>query len=165
MLKEHPNVRALLVDKDSDTYRFLAKATQYGDFIAKSIYYDHLKKTKVNENEALYRATTAFVNYDFMPSRGRDYFESLGLAWYFNYKLRMSKIMLHMMQFNPVRSMIYAYLPLKLWDVTLDTPFKDSSLGRFLGMGPSNMSSIGFDNFFKLKNYIPALNLLDVLHY
>ena len=165
MLKEHPNVRALLVDKDSDTYRFLAKATQYGDFIAKSIYYDHLKKTKVNENEALYRATTAFVNYDFMPSRVRDYFESLGLAWYFNYKLRMSKIMLHMMQFNPVRSMIYAYLPLKLWDVTLDTPFKDSSLGRFLGMGPSNMSSIGFDNFFKLKNYIPALNLLDVLHY
>lgn len=165
MLKDHPNVRALLVDKDSDTYRFLAKATQYGDFIAKSIYYDHLKKTKVNENEALYRATTAFVNYDFMPSRGRDYFESLGLAWYFNYKLRMSKIMLHMMQFNPVRSMIYAYLPLKLWDVTLDTPFKDSSLGRFLGMGPSNMSSIGFDNFFKLKNYIPALNLLDVLHY
>lgn len=165
MLKDHPNVRALLVDKDSDTYRFLAKATQYGDFIAKSIYYDHLKKTKVNENEALYRATTAFVNYDFMPSRGRDYFESLGLAWYFNYKLRMSKIMLHMMQFNPVRSIIYAYLPLKLWDVTLDTPFKDSSLGRFLGMGPSNMSSIGFDNFFKLKNYIPALNLLDVLHY
>lgn len=165
MLKDHPNVRALLVDKDSDTYRFLAKATQYGDFIAKSIYYDHLKKTKVNENEALYRATTSFVNYDFMPSRGRDYFESLGLAWYFNYKLRMSKIMLHMMQFNPVRSMIYAYLPLKLWDVTLDTPFKDSSLGRFLGMGPSNMSSIGFDNFFKLKNYIPALNLLDVLHY
>ena len=165
-VQDHPNIRAATFAKGSTTYNYLQYATQYGDFIAKSILYNYMTEVKhESENEALYKATTFFVNYDFMPSRGRDFLESIGYMWFFNYKLRMSKVMVDLIKNHPVRSLFFTYLPIELWDVTLDTPFKDSALGKALGLGVPNSSSVGIDNLFKLKNLVPQAMLLDTLMY
>lgn len=139
-------------------YKSLERTTQYGDFIAKSICYDYWKN-KYNETEAINRITTEFVDYDFMPSRGREWLEKIGWGWYWNYKLRMSKVMMRMIRENPFRSLLFLTLPPTLFDIDLDTPFKDSALGRLFGMGPSLMSSFGFGHLFGLKNYIPVAGM------
>ena len=139
-------------------YKCLERTTQYGDFIAKSICYDYWKH-KYNENEAIFRITSEFVDYDFMPSRCREWLEKIGWGWYWNYKLRMSKVMMRMIRDNPFRSLLFLTLPPALFDIDLDTPFKDSALGRFFGMGPSLMSSMGFGHLFGLKNYIPVAGM------
>ena len=139
-------------------YKCLERTTQYGDFIAKSICYDYWKH-KYNENEAIFRITSEFVDYDFMPSRCREWLEKIGWGWYWNYKLRMSKVMMRMIRDNPFRSLLFLTLPPTLFDINLDTPFKDSALGKLMGMGPSLMSSFGFSHLFGLKNYIPVAGM------
>ena len=139
-------------------YKCEERTTQYGDFIAKSICYDYWKN-KYNEKEAIFRITSEFVDYDFMPSRCREWLEKIGWGWYWNYKLRMSKVMMRMIRENPFRSLMFLTLPPALFDIDLDTPFKDSALGRFFGMGPSLMSSMGFGHLFGLKNYIPVAGM------
>lgn len=139
-------------------YKCLERTTQYGDFIAKSICYDYWKH-KYNENEAIFRVTSEFVDYDFMPSRCREWLEKIGWGWYWNYKLRMSKVMMRMIRDNPFRSLMFLTLPPTLFDTNLDTPFKDSALGKLMGMGPSLMSSFGFGHLFGLKNYIPVAGM------
>lgn len=139
-------------------YKCLERTTQYGDFIAKSICYDYWKN-KYNEKEAIFRVTSEFVDYDFMPSRCREWLEKIGWGWYWNYKLRMSKVMMRMVRDNPFRSLLFLTLPPTLFDTNLDTPFKDSALGKLMGMGPSLMSSFGFSHLFGLKNYIPVAGM------
>ena len=139
-------------------YKCLERTTQYGDFIAKSICYDYWKN-KYNEKEAIFRITSEFVDYDFMPSRCREWLEKIGWGWYWNYKLRMSKVMMRMIRDNPFRSLMFLAIPPALFDINLDTPFKDSALGRLFGMGPSLMSSMGFGHLFGLKNYIPVAGM------
>lgn len=139
-------------------YKCEERTTQYGDFIAKSICYDYWKN-KYNEKEAIFRVTSEFVDYDFMPSRCREWLEKIGWGWYWNYKLRMSKVMMRMIRDNPFRSLMFLILPPTLFDIDLDTPFKDSALGKLLGMGPSLMSSMGFGHLFGLKNYIPIAGM------
>lgn len=139
-------------------YKCLERTTQYGDFIAKSICYDYWKN-KYNEKEAIFRITSEFVDYDFMPSRCREWLEKIGWGWYWNYKLRMSKVMMRMIRENPFRSLLFLTLPPVLFDTNLDTPFKDSVLGKLMGMGPSLMSSFGFGHLFGLKNYIPVAGM------
>ena len=139
-------------------YKCLERTTQYGDFIAKSICYDYWKN-KYNEKEAIFRVTSEFVDYDFMPSRCREWLEKIGWGWYWNYKLRMSKVMMRMIRENPFRSLMFLAIPPVLFDTNLDTPFKDSALGKLMGMGPSLMSSFGFGHLFGLKNYIPVAGM------
>ena len=141
--------KQLLLTKDTAMYQFLAKATQYGDFVAKAILYDNeIKKNKGiksidNEKRALYQATTFFVNYDFMPSRFRDFTESIGLLWFYNYKLRMSKVATYMIAKNPLRALMWGAGINGVLDAGFDTAFKDSFLGRLLGMGPSLNYTVG----------------------
>lgn len=148
----------LAVTERTLLYKCLERTTQYGDFIAKSICYDYWKH-KYNENEAIFRVTSEFVDYDFMPSRCREWLEKIGWGWYWNYKLRMSKVMMRMIRDNPFRSLMFLILPPTLFDINLDTPFKDSALGKLLGMGPSLMSSFGFSHLFGLKNFIPVAGM------
>ena len=148
----------LVTSEKTLLYKCEERTTQYGDFIAKSICYDYWKN-KYNEKEAIFRVTSEFVDYDFMPSRGREWLEKIGWGWYWNYKLRMSKVMMRMIRENPFRSLLFLTLPPTLFDINLDTPFKDSALGRLFGMGPSLMSSLGFGHLFGLKNYIPVAGM------
>ncbi len=131
-------LKQLVLTKDTGLYKLLAKATQYGDLVAKSILYDDvLKRQKKGRKQAEYMATTFFVDYDLMPGRTRDYLESIGLMWFYNYKLRMSKVLVHMFRENPLRLLLWGATPQGLGFSALDTPLKDSFLGRLLGFGPA----------------------------
>ena len=56
--------RYAAMTQDSEIFKLLARATMYGDFLGKSILYDHqVKKNKKTPEQALRHASEAFVNY------------------------------------------------------------------------------------------------------
>ena len=82
-----------MVARDTALFQGLQKMVQYGDFIAKAVMYDDLMKRKgLTKEQALGKITDEFVNYDKLPGRARGYLEDTGLLWFYNYKLRITKI-------------------------------------------------------------------------
>ena len=94
-----------ILSKDTALYKGANKATQYGDFVAKSIYYDTLVEQGVSSEKALSMINEEFVNYSVLPGRMRTGLESIGATWFLTYKIRSMKIALKMMRDNPVRSL------------------------------------------------------------
>ena len=96
-----------LVTKDTALFKGLNRMVQYGDFVAKAVLYDHLTQQRgMGKDEALDALMEEFVQYNRLPGRGRDFAESMGLLWFFNYKLRITKIALKMWRENPLRSLL-----------------------------------------------------------
>ena len=101
-----------LVTRDTALFQGLARAVQYGDFVAKAVLYDDLvKRKKVDSKDAVAQVNEAFVNYNRSPGRSRQYLESVGLLWFYNYKLRILKEAVFMLRNNPVRSLLMLSLP------------------------------------------------------
>lgn len=97
----------VLITQDSAVYDFMNKSTQYGDFLAKYALYNHLvTKGKKSHEAALAQIMDEFVNYNMIPSRTRDFLESMGVTWFLNYKLRIQKIILRSLRENPVRTLL-----------------------------------------------------------
>ena len=94
-----------MVSKTTDLYKAANRATQYGDFLAKSILYDHLLGKGLVESQALTQVNEEFVNFTPLPGRTRSYLESVGLLWFPAFKLRIAKIAMKQLRENPVRSM------------------------------------------------------------
>ena len=89
----------LLITKDTALFQGLNRMVQYGDFIAKAVLYDHLTQKKGMDSEtALEEIMEEFVQYNRLPGRGRDFLESMGLLWFWNYKLRIMKIAVKMLR-------------------------------------------------------------------
>ena len=82
-----------MITKDTALFQGLNRAVQYGDFIAKAVLYDHLTQNKgMSKEDALKVIAEEFVNYNRLPGRSRDFVESMGLLWFYNYKLRIMKV-------------------------------------------------------------------------
>ena len=119
----------LLVTKDTALYQGLNRAVQYGDFVAKAILYEHLTKEKgKTEREALDIISEEFVNYNRLSGRGRDFLESIGMLWFYNYKLRISKIAVKMVRDRPLNALLMASG--SVTPLGLDTPFDSSVFGK-----------------------------------
>lgn len=97
--------------RDTAMFQAMQKATQYGDFIMKAIYFDHLREGGQSQGAALASITEEFNNYDVLPGRDRGYVESVGLAWFLNYKLRATKVGLSMVRKNPLNLLLYTMVP------------------------------------------------------
>lgn len=98
--------RYALITKDTALFKGLAKAVQYGDFIAKAIIYDDLIERKgMTTEEAIGKVSEEFVNYNRLSGRDRTYLESMGLLWFWNFKVRSVKVALSMIRENPVRAL------------------------------------------------------------
>ncbi|WP_210115132.1 hypothetical protein, partial [Roseovarius aestuariivivens] len=96
----------VLMTKDTALFKGLNRAVQYGDFIAKAVLYDHLTKKKgMSQEQALEEIMEEFVQYNRLPGRGRDFLESNGLLWFWNYKLRIQKIALKMLRERPASAL------------------------------------------------------------
>lgn len=79
---------------------------QYGDFIAKAVLYDHLTQKKGMDSEtALEEIMEEFVQYNRLLGRGRDFLESMGLLWFWSYKLRIMKIAVKMLRERPLSAL------------------------------------------------------------
>ncbi len=123
--------RNALVTKDTALFQGLNRAIQYSDFIAKAALYDHLMiKKGMTQEEALAVISEEFVNYNRLPGRGRDYLESVGALWFYNYKLRITKIAIKTIRERPLSALLYMGSVGPAWGI--DTVGSGSLIGAGL---------------------------------
>ena len=110
----------------------MSRAVQYGDFLAKAVMYDHLTKNEgLKEEKAMERVTEEFVNYNLLPGRTRSYAESMGLTWFWAYKIRSLKIAHRHLRDNPFRALLMNVATPVLPDmpgVSVGSPITDNFL-------------------------------------
>ena len=152
--------RYALITKDTALFQGIQKTVEYSDFIAKAIIYDELTKRKgKTREEALGRVTEEFVNYDRLPGRFRGYMESMGLMWFYNFKIRSAKVAVSMIRNNPVHAAMamLAPTPTMFGNVGLtlqDNLFSAAADGRL-------DYSIGFGQGLRAHNLNPWMNLVN----
>lgn len=152
--------RYALITKDTALYQGLQKAIQYGDFVAKAILYDDLtKRQKKSPEYALGRITEEFVNYDRLPGRFRGYLESIGLLWFWNFKIRSAKVGLSMIRNNPLHSLLAAVAPAPTMFGSVGLPIEDNLFAK-LGDGSLDYS-VGVGQAFRAPLLNPWVNLVN----
>lgn len=136
----------LTVSKDTAMYKILEKATVYGDFVAKSIYYDWLTEHGTQVKDALIKSMNEFVNYDMLAGRTREYLENMGVIMFYNYTLRSLRTAFDVMLHNPVSALLALHLFPDF--ITANNVFTDSFIGKLAGgrlggtfMNPSLMAA------------------------
>lgn len=146
-----------LITKDTALFQGLQKAVDFGDFLAKAIIFDDLtQRKKMSAEDALARVTEEFVNYDRLPGRTRGYAESIGALWFYNFKIRISKIALSTLRNNPLHALLAGTMPqpsdvgLPLED-NLFTAMAEGRLGNSIGPG-MGMRAPSLNPFFALAN-------------
>lgn len=136
-------VKYALITKDTALYQGLSRMIQFGDFMAKATLYDHLLTTKNQETgelftheEALSRVNDSFVNYNLLAGRTRGYLDSMGLQWFWTYKLRIQKIVLRTIRENPLQFLMSsAAAPFLGADSLLSSSAPVTNWGYSLGPG------------------------------
>jgi hypothetical protein len=125
--------RYAIIGRDTALFKGLVKAVEYGDFLAKAVVYDHLTEHKgQTQEQALGRITEEFMNYDVSSGRFRTYLESVGLAWFYNYKIRAVKVAISQIRNNPFRAMIGLALPPTPLFGNQGTPLMDNLFSKAL---------------------------------
>nr|DAE39455.1 MAG TPA: RNA polymerase [Bacteriophage sp.] len=150
--------RYALITKDTALFQGIQKTVEYSDFIAKAIIYDELtqRKGKTRE-EALGRVTEEFINYDRLPGRFRGYMESVGLMWFYNFKIRSAKIAVSMIRNNPVHAAMAMLAPTPTMFGNVGLPIQDNI---FSIAAQGNLGySFGFGQGLRAHNLNPWLNL------
>lgn len=150
--------RYALITKDTALFQGIQKTVEYSDFIAKAIIYDDLtqRKGKTRE-EALGRVTEEFINYDRLPGRFRGYMESVGLMWFYNFKIRSAKIAVSMIRNNPVHAAMAMLAPTPTMFGNVGLPIQDNI---FSIAAQGNLGySWGFSQGLRAHNLNPWLNL------
>lgn len=86
-------VNNILISEGSDTFAFMEKSLDYGDFVAKFVLYDHLTKDKgLRSKEALSITLEEFVNYSMNRGALFDYANAMGLTWFMSYATGIQKV-------------------------------------------------------------------------
>lgn len=150
--------RYALITKDTALFQGIQKTVEYSDFIAKAIIYDELtqRKGKTRE-EALGRVTEEFINYDRLPGRFRGYMESVGLMWFYNFKIRSAKVAVSMIRNNPVHAAMAMLAPTPTMFGNVGLPIQDNI---FSIAAQGNLGySFGFGQGLRVHNLNPWLNL------
>lgn len=152
--------RYALITKDTALFQGIQKTVEYSDFIAKAIIYDDLtKRKKMGKAEALGRVTEEFVNYDRLPGRFRGYMESMGLMWFYNFKIRSAKVAVSMIRNNPVHSLIAAVIPAPTMFGNVGLPIQDN---MFSLMADGRLDySFGFGQGLRAPSLNPWHNLVN----
>jgi hypothetical protein len=136
--------RYALVTKDTALFKGLQKSVEYGDFIAKALLYDDLTKRQNKSSAyALSRVTEEFVNYDKLPGRFRGYLESMGLLWFYNFKIRAAKVAMSMVRNNPVHSLLAASVPIPHMFGSVGTPLGDNFFTKLMDGGLTHSFGVG----------------------
>lgn len=141
-----------LVSKSTSIYKAANRATQYGDFLAKSIYYDHLISQGLSEVDAIAKMNEEFVNFSALPGRTRSLLERNGLTWFMNFKIRIAKIAAKQMRENPVRALAL--------NAALDvgSPIQDN-IFSVIGDGRMDYAT-GYEMLFGAPELNPWVNLM-----
>ncbi len=123
--------RYALVTKDTALFQGLQKAVEYGDFLAKATLYDDLVNRKgLDSKAALARITEEFVNYDRLSGRFRGSMESMGLLWFYNFKIRSAKVAMSMIRNNPIHTLLATLTPAPTLFGTVGLPTEDNIFAK-----------------------------------
>lgn len=123
--------RYALVAKNTALFQGLQKATDYGDFVAKAVYFDHLtKEKKLNQKDALAKITEEYVNYDLQGGRFRTYLEKMGLLWFPTYKIQSIKTAASILRNNPAQALIGNLMPVPEFIASAGGPLSDNGLTK-----------------------------------
>ena len=152
--------RYALITKDTALFQGIQKTVEYSDFIAKAIIYDELtqRKGKTRE-EALGRVTEEFINYDRLPGRFRGYMESVGLMWFYNFKIRSAKVAVSMIRNNPVHAAMAMLAPTPTMFGNVGLPIQDNIFS--IAAKGSLDYSWGFGQGLRAHNLNPWVNLVN----
>lgn len=152
----------LLLTRNSDLFKAMAKVTNYGDWLAKSIGFRYLteisksRKSMLTDEEARDIVSTLFVDYDQFTGRERDYLNSIGLTWFFTYKYRMIPAAILGMLTSPARMLLTTMLATSVG--TIGTPLSDNFLTKlFTG---NIQTSIGLDMLWRSFSLHPLSCIL-----
>lgn len=116
-----------LVSQDTALFAGMRKAMEYGDFLGKAVLYEHLTESKkLSSQEALAKITEEFVNYDRLAGRTRSYLESIGLLWFWNFKVRIAKIAMATLRENPLHALLTNLVPTPTFVGSIGTPLSDN---------------------------------------
>lgn len=143
-----------LLTKDTALFQGMQKAMEYGDFLAKAIVYEHQLSKGMSKADALGLITDEFVNYDRLPGRVRSSLENFGLAWFWNYKLRIAKTAFRMIRQDPLRVALLAMIPMPI-----DTPVSENVFTKLVegNLGYSLGPGMAFDSL-GMNPWINAMN-------
>ena len=141
----------LLMTRNSDLFKAMAKATNYGDWLAKSIGFRYLtelsktRKVQMHPEDARDIVSTLFVDYDQFTGRERDYLNRMGLTWFMTYKYRMIPAAILGMLTSPGRMLLASIVSSSMG--TVGTPLTDNFFTKlFTG---NIQSSIGLDMLWR----------------
>ncbi|QDH83996.1 virion RNA polymerase [Achromobacter phage vB_AxyP_19-32_Axy11] len=124
--------RYALITKDTALFQGIQKAVEYSDFMAKAIIYDDMtQRQKKSKEDALGRVTEEFINYDRLPGRFRGYMESMGLLWFYNFKIRSAKVAVSMIRNNPLHSLFATVAPKPEMFGNVGLPIEDNIFSVF----------------------------------
>lgn len=153
--------RYAFVTRDTALFQGMSRATSYGDFLARAVLYDHLTKKKSQDKESVLRLINEeFVNYNFLPGRTRSYLESMGLTWFFAFKIRSMKTALRHARNNPIQSMLMGFggaLGVDAPVIDAGLPMNDNMVSAIMSGGLDSMT--GPDMFFRAPELNPWYNL------
>jgi hypothetical protein len=151
--------RYAIVSQDTALFKGLQRAVQYGDFVAKAIMYDDLVKRK--GKDAAYargRITEEFINFDRAAGRTRTYLESMGMIWFWHFKLRSIKIAMATVRNNPLQVLLSSLIPMPTALGSIGTPVSDN-LAAVAWDGRLGYS-LGPDQAFRAYALNPAINIM-----
>lgn len=152
--------RYALITKDTALFQGIQKTVEYSDFIAKAIIYDELTQRKgKSREEALGRVTEEFINYDRLPGRFRGYMESVGLMWFYNFKIRSAKVAVSMVRNNPVHAAMAMLAPTPTMFGNVGLPIQDNIFS--IAAKGSLDYSWGFGQGLRAHNLNPWMNLVN----
>lgn len=153
--------RYALITRDTSLFKALSRATQYGDFLGKAILYDDLtKRKKMSQQEAIAFINEEFINYNRFAGRARGYQESMGLTWFWHFKLRSMKIGQRMLHNHPFRALMHtAFTPRIPLIGSVGSPLTDGFLsvvsdGRI-------WNSVGPGQLFRAPQLNPWMSMID----
>ena len=167
MIDKTPELaKSLLIQNGSKSHKLLTEMLDYGDFVAKYALYKHLTKKKgKSAHQSLNVIREEFINYSRNKGAMFDWLNSVGLAWFLNYKLGIQKIIYRSFRRNFLRTaaimssdtVLKDYDPL---DIYQTVPNQFISVGNVLPFGSYQTTPHLIDGFE--SHYL--VKLLGLLH-
>lgn len=102
-------LKFVFMTRDSASFEFMNKITQFSDFAARYALYKHLttrKNNPMDKSSALQAVIDQFVNYDLPTHKAIQYGNDIGLIWFSRYWLRIQKVIVKNFAENPARVLL-----------------------------------------------------------
>lgn len=90
---------------DTTAYKFLSKATQHSDFVARYALFKHQTTRKHNplsKKDAFFQASEAFVNYDLNLPKKMQYLDDMGLLPFIKYFFSIQRVLARNLKDDPL---------------------------------------------------------------